>query len=285
MQFRQVVLIRSKDFGNKGRPLEGDNLCNVEDQLELARGQRVYMTSNLCTTWGLTNGSAGIVVDIIPGEEAPGQGLPKAVIVKFDNYSGPNFHETEKDLVPIAPIVANFDYKDKKVVRKGFPLRQAEAITIHKAQGQSYDIVIVDIGTKEITVGQTYTAMSRCRNSSNLILYDLTKDDWMDRFNSKNCVHLYYHLCKVENELQVKFIATMREFVDPDFDQEIWHDIPSTEPKFIPKPKPPKTTAKDPPYTNVPKVPKQQTTDSRKNKEKGEAPKRPDVSSSTQQKN
>lgn len=71
----------------------------------------------------------------------------------------------------------NFEQNDKKILRIGFPIRPSEAMTIHKAQGQSYEAVIVDIGTKELTVGQTYTALSRCKDSKNLILHDLTRNE------------------------------------------------------------------------------------------------------------
>lgn len=43
-----------------------------------------------------------------------------------------------------------------------FPLRLAWAVTIHKAQGLTYDMVAIDLGAGAFAHGQTYVALSRC---------------------------------------------------------------------------------------------------------------------------
>ena len=38
-------------------------------------------------------------------------------------------------------------------------------------------MIIVDIGKKEITVGQTYTALSRAKRIEDLVIHDLSKNE------------------------------------------------------------------------------------------------------------
>src|SRR5574344_491454 len=50
-----------------------------------------------------------------------------------------------------------------------YPLKAAWAMTIHKAQGLTFDRVIIDVG-EAFTYGQVYVALSRCRTLEGLIL-------------------------------------------------------------------------------------------------------------------
>jgi ATP-dependent exoDNAse (exonuclease V) alpha subunit len=53
---------------------------------------------------------------------------------------------------------------------KQFPLRLAWSVTIHKAQGKTFDKVIIDLGRGAFEHGQTYVALSRCRTLDGVIL-------------------------------------------------------------------------------------------------------------------
>ncbi len=50
------------------------------------------------------------------------------------------------------------------------PLRHAWAVTIHKAQGKTFDKLIIDMGQGAFEHGQTYVALSRCRTLEGIVL-------------------------------------------------------------------------------------------------------------------
>jgi len=51
-----------------------------------------------------------------------------------------------------------------------YPLRLAWAVTIHKAQGKTFDDVVVDFGRGTFAPGQAYVALSRCTSMDGLVL-------------------------------------------------------------------------------------------------------------------
>ena len=69
-----------------------------------------------------------------------------------------------------------YDEQKHKLVRKTpfvqrtnqFPIKLAYAFTIHKAQGQTYNQVIIDLKSHIFAPGQLYVALSRARSLQDL---------------------------------------------------------------------------------------------------------------------
>ena len=72
-----------------------------------------------------------------------------------------------------------------------FPLRLAWAVTIHKAQGQTYEKALIDMGSRAFAPGQTYVALSRITSLDGLYLTrplrpsDVIVDPDVERFMAK----------------------------------------------------------------------------------------------------
>ena len=127
--------------------------CPAPEELKLKVGAQVMLRRNLDLAGGLANGSRGFVVDF--------ENMTQNPIVKFVNG---------KQRV-IDPFEFEFDYVHGKIVVKQLPLMLAWAMTIHKSQGSSLDLV--SISTHNMFVdGQAYVAFSRARTLEGLSLRD-----------------------------------------------------------------------------------------------------------------
>ncbi|EGT60102.1 hypothetical protein CAEBREN_16383 [Caenorhabditis brenneri] len=124
----------TKDAGNdKARECHG-----YAEYLELAPECQVMLTINHDVARGLVNGSVGKVEEISSDK----------IIVQFP--------QSRMDVLRVL-------YEKEKKMWRQFPLRMAEAMAIHAAQGKIYDGVIVMASFLE-TGGLVYTALSRARS-------------------------------------------------------------------------------------------------------------------------
>ena len=124
--------------------------------LSLKIGARVLLTVNLRGPGyeGLHNGSTGTVTAMSASR----------VFVQFDcgTLAAIERHKMEKE-------------EDFKVVatRSQMPLIVAFAVSIHRAQGATLDLVDVDVA-RAFAAGQTYVALSRARRIDHIVLRGLT---------------------------------------------------------------------------------------------------------------
>ena len=100
--------------------------------------------------------------------------MPIAVIVKFDEYTGPSINNGIPRCVPICPITVTSDTLGSVHERQQLPLKLAWAITIHKSQGLTVSNTWIDIGKSERTPGISYVAISRVKTLSSCIIEPMT---------------------------------------------------------------------------------------------------------------
>ncbi len=120
--------------------------------LVLKKGAQIMMIKNDVEKKRWVNGSIGIIEELTDSSIR--------VNLNGNLYDVPR-HKWEKiqyvyseEANRIEPhVIGTFDQ---------FPLKLAWAITIHKSQGQTFDDVVIDVGSGAFAHGQVYVALSRC---------------------------------------------------------------------------------------------------------------------------
>lgn len=163
-----------------------------DSQLTFKKGAKVMFTKNSKSRY--INGDFGTI------EDYNGQYFTVKVdrthnSIKcpdpFDRYKDGQMYERRYEM--------EYDSERHKLVRKTpyiqrtkqFPIKLAYAFTIHKAQGQTYEKVILDLNSHIFAPGQLYVALSRAKSLQGLFLTkpvtysDIISDDSIFEFLDK----------------------------------------------------------------------------------------------------
>jgi ATP-dependent exoDNAse (exonuclease V) alpha subunit len=143
---------------------------------------KVMVTLNVTTEADLANGSRGIIEDIVldPREHLSKEDIdqhsvvwmrypPAMILFRPLHYEFKPFPGFKPGLIPIFPSKVKFNIPNSRnpktqINRRQFALVAGYAFTDHKAQGQTIENVIVDIGpTRRFSVDAfaAYVALSR----------------------------------------------------------------------------------------------------------------------------
>lgn len=170
-----------------------------DSQLTFKKGARVMLTKNSKPRY--INGDFGTI------EDYNGQYFTIKVdrtqnSIKcpdpFDRYKDGQMYERRYEM--------EYDSVRHRLVRKTpyiqrtkqFPIKLAYAFTIHKAQGQTYEKVILDLNSHIFAPGQLYVALSRAKSLQGLFLTkpvtysDIISDnsifDFLNKLRANNCL-------------------------------------------------------------------------------------------------
>ena len=160
---REMDALKGKEYIYKATITDTfpESMYPIDEQLTLKVGARVMFIKNDSSTDKLYyNGKLGVVTSL----------SKQAINVLCDDGIEVNVHHevwenirynanTGSDLVE-TEIIGTFTH---------YPLRLAWAITIHKAQGLTFDQLIID-AEDAFAAGQVYVALSRCRSLEGLTL-------------------------------------------------------------------------------------------------------------------
>jgi viroplasmin and RNaseH domain-containing protein len=154
----------------------------VEESLTFKPGAKVMLLSNL-EKGRLVNGTIGIISKIVtpeaihfPEEKVIQNTLNAKEGIYFISDEDKTNTEERIDKVNWKFYKYIYDPDEEKLVAKvigeynQIPLRLAWAITIHKSQGLTFERVSINLERTPFDFGQTYVALSRCRNLAGLAL-------------------------------------------------------------------------------------------------------------------
>ena len=209
---QQLIVCRSQDTiqGDLLSDLEQDALKSklrnerrqqrkdLPEELELAIGMQVMVTTNIETDLDIANRARGEIVDIILDSREPPllhepvvhlTHLPSYILVKLKRTRAPQLEGLDYGVIPVQAASQSLQVSmqnaegqviKKMVSRKQYPVTGAYAFTDYRSQGQTLPYVIVDIATPpsgRITLFNLYVALSRSTGPSSIRLLRDFNDD------------------------------------------------------------------------------------------------------------
>ncbi|XP_044718785.1 PIF1-like helicase domain-containing protein [Hirsutella rhossiliensis] len=148
--------------------------AKLDDQ-EVARfvnSLRVYATKDRVMAKNVGPDAAAAPDDKPVGLCNGARDPPCVIMMEFDKYMGPVFLTTSdgRKIVPILPVNRDFLVGSTLCTRTQFPLIVCYAITVHKSQSITEDMIVTDLSCRDFQTGLSYVAVSRVKTLQGLML-------------------------------------------------------------------------------------------------------------------
>ena len=160
---REMNALKGKEYSYRATITDTfpESMYPIDEQLVLKVGARVMFIKNDSSSDKLYyNGKLGVVTSL----------SKQAINVRCDDGTEVNVHDEVWENIRYNADSGS-DQVQTEVIGTftHYPLRLAWAITIHKAQGLTFDQLIID-AEDAFAAGQVYVALSRCRSLEGLTL-------------------------------------------------------------------------------------------------------------------
>lgn len=176
---------------------------DLPEELEIVKGQKVMVISNLETDLDVANGARGTIVDILlhPDEPAvPPQEpvvtlthMPTCILVNSNRTRAARLPHLEENVLPILPAKQSMSFVDteapktkkgnsprRTVQRAQYAMTAAYNFTDYRSQGQTISHVLVDTQNPpplaKLTLFNLYVALSRSSGRETIRLLRDFKD-------------------------------------------------------------------------------------------------------------
>jgi ATP-dependent DNA helicase PIF1 len=172
-----ITISTAINFPVRGKNFDADQFRGLQNNLYISIGAKIVITSNVWKKYGITNGSSGIIMDIVYKDTTNGlPEQPDILIIKLDRYSGPQAFSQphRRNWVPFDAESA-FNPRSNST-RKQFPIRLSYAITVHKAQGETLSKGVIDFGVSEKSLGSSYVQLTRFKKFSQFCILPFSFD-------------------------------------------------------------------------------------------------------------
>lgn len=165
-----ICLINSKNDGN-AKKMREENFRGLVKSLHLCVGASIVLIINLLNI-GLSNGSTGIVKDIVHEDGTTAPNLPKHAWVDFgEQCTGETFfpdNDERRGWFPVCPVETKYWTKNirrdggcEEHVRTILPIKLCWAWTIWKAQGMAIKgKIVVTLTKSEKEHGLTHVTLT-----------------------------------------------------------------------------------------------------------------------------